>query len=84
MAKGSRTASGSGASPCRTLSVTQRAEVEQRLSAEGRLRAANEAELAKLRNARRLKAKRVSRGAYHDDDTAASRLALRRTARADA
>jgi anti-sigma-K factor RskA len=37
-----------GASPCRTLSAAERAEIEKRLRAEGRLRAATKAELEKL------------------------------------
>jgi hypothetical protein len=37
------------AGPCRTLGAEQRAEVERQLRAEGRLRAADEAQLAKLR-----------------------------------
>jgi hypothetical protein len=46
----------SHAAPCRTLSAEQCAEVERQLREQGRLRAASEAELTKLRNARKLKA----------------------------
>jgi len=41
-----------------TKRPAERAEVERQLRAQGRLRAANEAELEKLRIARRLKAER--------------------------
>jgi hypothetical protein len=44
-----------GAGPCKTLSCEQRAEIERQLRMQGRLQTSAD-ELAKLRNARRLKA----------------------------
>ena len=43
------------AGPCTTLSAEERAVIERQLQAQGRLRAANQDELEKLRVARRMK-----------------------------
>jgi hypothetical protein len=56
------------AGPCRTLSAEQRAEVEQALRAQGRLRAVSADNLEKLRNARRIKA-----GGPHDPEIGRAR-----------
>jgi hypothetical protein len=54
------------AGPCRTLSAEQRAEVERQMREQGRLRAADEAQLEKLRRRREMIEAQSDKRSLHD------------------